>query len=219
MAASSAATVLGVKDAKLAPLKELAAVKAAIAGLVKGSLSFQNLDSADVLFKKDGLIGGDFEEATGNGDSVDDIGATITKRSKGSAAVLTGAVAQLQFNDPTTAGNDLENLNPLAAAAITAATKAVKAHAFAFAQAAGAAAAAAAAAGGATFIEFDKIASAILAAYSATATKPGQTNLENAAKLGADQFFHGYFGAGAAGILNYSHVSGNGVQISDISNF
>ncbi len=219
VAAISAATVLGVKDAKLTPVKELAAIKAAIAGLVKGSLSFQNLDPADVAYKKDGLIGGAFEEATGNGDSVDDVGATITKRSKGSAAVLTGAVAQLQVNDPTTAGNELVALNPLAAAAITAATKAVKAHAFAFAQAAGAAAAAAAAAGGTTFTAFDKIADAVLAAYSLTATKPGQTQLINAAMLGADQFFHGYYGSGAAGILNYSHVSGNGTHISDIANF
>ena len=219
VAAISAATVLGVKDAKLAPAKELAAIKAAIAGLVKGSLSFQNFDPADVLYKKDGLIGGPFEEATGNGDSMDDVGATTTKRSKGSAAVLTGAVAQLQVNDPTTSENELAGLNPLATAAITAATKAVKAHAFAFAQAAGAAAAAAAVAGGSTFTAFDKIADAILAAYSVSATKPGLANLVNAAKLGADQFFNGYIGSGAAGILNYGQVSGNGAHISDIANF
>ena len=219
VAAISAATVLGVKDAKLTSAKELAAIKAAIAGLVKGSLSFQNLDPADALYKKDGLIGGAFEEANGTGDSVDDPGATTTKRSKGTAAVLTGAVAQLQVNDPTTVENELAKLNPLAAAAITAATKAVKAHAFAFAQAAGAAVAAAAAAGGSTFTEFSAIADAILAAYGLTATKPGQTQLINAAMLGADQFFHGYYGSGAAGVLNYSQVSGNGAHISDISNF
>jgi hypothetical protein len=45
------------------------------------------------------------------------------------------------------------------------------------------------------------------------------TAVTNAAQFGANQFLNGVYGAGAAGILNYSHRSGGGTWISDISNF
>jgi hypothetical protein len=218
VAAIAAAAVLGVKDAKLIPAKEDAAIKAAVGGLVKASLAFQNpaLAVSDPN-KKAGLVGNaeTFAEATGNGTDINDSANFNLRRSKGTAAVLTGAVAQLQVDDPTTPGNELASLNLLAKTAITAAAKAAKVHSLAFAQAAGAAAAAVAAAGGTVFTDF----AGIVGAFAGILGLPTPTALENAARFGANQFAAGVFGAGAAGILNYSHHSGLGAPVTDISNF
>lgn len=218
VAAISAAVVLGIKDAKLlTPAKQEAAIKAGVAGLVKAALAFQNpgLASNDPD-KKAGLVGSvdTFKEANGNGTDLNNPANYFLRRTKGTAAVLTGVVAQLQINDPAVAGNELWTLNDLAKAAITAAAKAARSHSYALAQAAGAAAAAAAIAGGTVFTDFAKIGSAFLGLAGIDTDKAAR-----AAEFGALQLAAGVRGAGAAGIMNYGHISGQGSPVSDLSNF
>ena len=202
VAAISAATVLGLKDAK--STKETALMSAAITGLVKGCLLFTNNYNAG-KDDKNGVQGDSatFPEATGAGSTLADV---TSKRSKGTAAVLTGAIAQLQAEGATT-------LDALSTVAITAAGKAMKSHALAFAQAAGAAAQAAAAAGMATFTDFAGIAAALVAAGIA------DTGFANAAQVGAAQYTANIYGAGAAGIRNYAHHSGLNAPVTTLTNF
>jgi hypothetical protein len=211
VAAISAAVVLGVLDAKLVTLKEVAAIKSAVASMVKASLAFANphLLKTDPSFKA-GLVGDSdsFPEATGAGDDPLVAANFVLRRSKGTAGAVTGAVAQTQGEGDTT-------LTDLSKVVITAAAKAAKLHGLAIAQAAGAAAAAAASFGGNVFADF----AAIAAAFSGTGVAATPVQLENAARLGANQFAANIFGAGAAGILNYAHHSGNTPPVTDLSNF
>lgn len=219
VAAISAAVVLGVHDANLTVLKETAFLKIAITGLVKGALSFSNNYGLNGANDKQGLQGltANFPEATGAGATIADV---TLKRSKGTAGVLTGAIAQLQMpdNDYNIHAADLNTLTPLSAAAITAAVKVMKSHAIAFAQAAGAAAQAAAIANGTTFSPAGFLAiAAALTAGGAT-----DTGFENAAKVGAAQYTSLIYGAGYAGISNtgpYSHISGTGTPVTSIAGF
>ncbi len=208
VAAISAATVLGLIDAKLTSAKTTALMTAAVTGLVKGTMSFSNTNNAG-KDDKNGLQGNsvDFPEATGTSNDPNAIGATTLKRSKGSAGVITGAIAQLQAEGDTT-------LSALSITAITAAGKVAKAHALAIAQAAGAAAQAVAAAGGQVFAGFAAIASAL--------SSTGVSGLENAARVGAAQFTALTYGAGYAGISKtgpYSHHSGSGDPVTSLLNF
>jgi len=203
VAAISAATVLGLKDSQ--STKQTALMTAAITGLVKGCLLFTNNYGPSGKDDTNGLQGNTatFPEATGTGATV----ANVTlKRSKGTAAVLTGAIAQLQAEGATT-------LNALSTVAITAAGKAMKNHALAFAQAAGAAAQAVAAAGSATFTDFAGIAAALVAAGIT------DTGFANAAQVGAAQYTANIYGAGAAGIRNYAHHSGLNAPVTSLFNF
>lgn len=212
VAAISAATVLGLIDAKQTSAKTTALMTAAITGLVKGTMSFSNTYAAGGKDDKNGLQGNavGFPEATGAGPLVTDVkpasGPTAV-RSKGSAGVITGAIAQLQAEGATT-------LSALSITAITAAGKAAKAHALAIAQAAGAAAQAVAAAGGQVFAGFTAIANAL--------SSTGVSGLENAARVGAAQFTAGTYGAGYAGLWRtgpYSHHSGSGDPVTNLLNF
>lgn len=219
VAAISAAVVLGIKDAKLpTAAKQEAAIKAGVAGLVKAALAFQNplLDKLDID-KKVGLVGNtaDFKEANGNGTDINNPLNYTVRRTKGTAAVLTGVVAQLQVdNADTPLVNELGTLNGLAKIAITAAAKAARTHSYALAQAAGAAAAAAAIAGGTTFTDFASIGSAFAGLLGIDTIKAAK-----AAEFGALQLAAGVKGAGAAGIMNYGHTRGLGAPVSDLSNF
>lgn len=207
VAAISAATVLGVKDAKLTSAKTTSLMSAAVTGLVKGCLLFTNTYAAGGKDDKLGLQGNlaNFLEATGSGSTLADV---TMKRSRGTAGVLTGAIIQLQAVGATT-------LDALSITAITAAAKAAKTHGLAFAQAAGAAAQAAARALSpmTDFIDFGAIASALTAAGIA------DTGFANAAQVGAAQFNAGIYGAGAAGVLNYAHNSSSNTPVTSISNF
>ena len=212
VAAISAATVLGLIDAKQISTKTTALMTAAITGLVKGTMSFSNTYAAGGKDDKNGLQGNavGFPEATGAGPLVTDVkpaSGTTAVRSKGSAGVITGAIAQLQAEGDTT-------LSALSITAITAAGKVAKAHALAIAQAAGAAAQAVAAAGGQVFAGFAAIATAL--------ASTGVSGLENAARVGAAQFTAGTYGAGYAGISKtgpYSHHSGSGDPVTNLLNF
>ena len=212
VAAISAATVLGLIDAKQISTKTTALMTAAITGLVKGTMSFSNTYAAGGKDDKNGLQGNavGFPEATGAGPLVTDVkpaSGTTAVRSKGSAGVITGAIAQLQAAGDTT-------LSALSITAITAAGKVAKAHALAIAQAAGAAAQAVAAAGGEVFAGFTAIATAL--------ASTGVSGLENAARVGAAQFTAGTYGAGYAGISKtgpYSHHSGSGDPVTNLLNF
>ena len=179
-------------------------MSAAIAGLVKGCLLFTNNYNAG-KDDKNGLQGNtaSFPEATGTGSTVTDV---VSARSKGTAAVITGAVSELQGVGATT-------LDALSAAALTAAAKAIKSHAIAFAQAAGAAAQAAAVAGAADFTDIAGIVAALVAGGVA------DTGLANAAAVGKAQFNASIYGAGAAGIRNYAHVSGLNAPVTSLFNF
>lgn len=217
VAAISAAIVLGVHDANLTALKETASLKLAITGLVKGALLFSNNYGLNGANDKNGLQGltADFPEATGLGSTVSDV---TSKRSKGTAGVLTGVIAQLQRADADYAYTDLTALSPLSAAAITAAVKVMKSHALAFAQAAGAAAQAVAAANSIIFSSagFSAIAAALVAGGAI------DNGFANAARVGAAQFDASIYGAGFAGISNagpYSHISGTGSPVTSIAGF
>lgn len=217
VAAISAAVVLGVHDANLTTLKETAFLNVAITGLVKGALSFPNNYGLNGANDKQGLQGltANFPEATGAGSTLADV---TSKRSKGTAGVLTGAIAQLQRVDADYTYSDLAKLSPLSAAAITAAVKVMKSHALAFAQAAGAAAQAVAVANGTTFSS----AGFLAIAAALTAGGASDTGFENAARVGAAQFDAAIYGAGFAGISNtgpYSHISGTGSPVTSIAGF
>ncbi len=202
VAAISAATVLGLKDAHSS--KETTLMASAISGLVKGCLLFTNDYNAG-KDDKNGLQGdtATFDEATGAGNTIADV---VSKRSKGTAGVITGAVAQLQATGAT-------SLDALSKIALTAAAKAIKDHGLAFAQAAGAAAQAAAAAGSAMFTDFAGIAAALVAGGAT------DTGFANAAQVGAAQYTAHYYGAGAAGIMNYAHHSGLNSPVTSLSDF
>ncbi len=204
VAAISAGVVLGLIDSKQSTAKTTALMTAAITGLVKGTMSFSNTNNAG-KDDKNGLQGNSatFPEATGAGFALTDV---TNKRSKGSAGVVTGFIAQLQAQGATT-------LSALSITAITAAGKVAKTHALAIAQAAGAAAQAVAVAGGNMFAGFAAIAAAL------SSTGVSIPSLTNAAKVGAAQFDVATYGAGAAGISNYAHHSGTGSQVTALSGF
>ncbi len=244
VAAISSGAVLGLKDAKLtinlsgtallaAQKKEQSLMAGAVTGMVKASLLFTNYNNVTNPLKpvddKNGLQGAvaNFPEATGAGSTVADV---TNKRSKGTAAVVTGSVAQLQTEGAV-------SLNPLAAAVLNAAAKAMKSHALAFAQAAGAAAEAVANSTAgvvsgtptALFADFASIARALLGvgtltnatvtALTSASLAFSETQLINAAMTGAAQFRAGTMGAGAAGLRNYTHHSGLNSPVTALNLF
>jgi hypothetical protein len=231
VAAIAAATVDGIKDAKLPGANGTRnAITAAVSGMIRASLAFSDVGTtktADELalgnkLKKLGLV------SSTNYVELNAAGAQTTVHQKGTAGVVTGAVAQTQLGTLA----DLQKLSTLSAAVITAATKAAREHAFAIAQAAGAAAGAvlklrSIAAGtpmnAATFSDLDgfkAIGDAVFAGLSA-ALKLTITadSLKAAAKFGATQYDAGFKGVGAAGIRNYDQNGGSANAVSDVSNF
>jgi hypothetical protein len=198
VAAISAATILGLLDANLpTDAKKLSAVKNAAGALVKAALLLH--DDSSSLIQSDGAPG-----------------TSSLQPAKGSAGAVTGLVSQLEGYG----GTSVSALHPLAAAAITAAAKAAKKEGLEIAQAAAQAA---------QFVyqlfpgnsgEIDAAyKTAIVDAITAAGVVAAGPNLLNAVEFGVDEAVLGHLGAGARGINNYTHHSGTGAPVTDISNF
>jgi len=174
------------------------ALTSVITGLVQGTLTYKNINKQVITVSPaatkyvddgNGLQGetATFPEATGLGTTVTDV---TLKREKGTAAILTGVIAQLQGqgkttliqgNEPTPAPTDTDTAT-LTYVAIKAAAAAAKNHALAFAQAAGAACEALAKAGNQAFASggFDGIAKAVLAGLNVLSTSSALTAVQKA---------------------------------------
>ena len=204
VAAISAATILGIKDAKLPTTpsdKEAAAVKNAVGALVKAA---SVLNGSDTTFRQsDGVSSTSFRPITGSG--------TV---STGSAGAVTGIIAEIQGYG----GSATNSLSPLAFTAITAAIKADKKHTLEIAQAAAQAS---------QFVyqqdsglgEIDAafklaIFNAVLAGNAVAGN-----DVKNAIQFGVTEASNNHYGAGAAGILNYAHRSGILPAVTTLENF
>ena len=194
VAAISAATILGIKDAKLptAPTdKELAAVKAAAGALVKAAIG---LDDNDTTFRQSDGGAGTF----------------VPSKAKGTAGAVTGIIAEIAGYG----GSSTTTLSTLAATAITAAVKADKKSSLEIAQAAAQALQFVYQLnGGVGQISFE---AAIVSALSAGGAVG---NIANAVHFGVTEAVALHYGAGAAGILNYAHRSGLLPAITSLENF
>lgn len=218
VAAISAGLITGVLEANLGT-KEDATVRAGTSGLIKGTLAFVDeitLPTGDV---KSGLIGSasTFQQANGDFDTVA-AGGVTPAHSKGTAGVVTGAVAQTQRGGAASA-----NLSTLSASVITAAAKAAKSknHWLAIAQAAAQAAYFVGQFVGNTAFGDPADVTAIVAAFP-VAGPATTTQLANAVKVGLELAAAGTVGAGAAGLtetaVKYQHHSGVGLPVTALTN-
>jgi hypothetical protein len=205
VAAISAATILGIKDAKLptAPTdKEAAAVKNAVGALVKAAAA---VDAQNALNPP----AGQKTIVQSNGQP----GGSSTKPALGSAGAVTGIIAEIQGYG----GSATNSLSALAKIAITAAIKADKKDFVAIAQAAAQAAQFVyQLSGGVGEIDLAFKADIRLAVEAAGIIDP-QT--ANAVQFGVSEALANHFGAGAAGILSYQHHSGLLPAVTTLENF
>ncbi len=129
-------------------------------------------------------------------------GSPTMQTEKGAAGVVTGYVAQEVTAGATT-------IDATTIAVLTAATKAAKAYAMEIAQAAGQAARSVA---GASFTG----GAAIAAAISAAGPAASAAQVLSAVNYGISQAALTVAGAGAAGVVNYTHVSATGSPVTSI---
>jgi len=194
VAAISAATILGIKDAKLptSPTdKETPAVKNAVGALVKAAALLED-DTAT------------FPQYTATGPGLE--------KAQGSAGAVTGIIAEIQGYG----GSSTSSLSTLAGTAITAAIKADKKHSLQIAQAAAQAAQWVYQLNGGVGAISASFRDAILAAVNAGGPLG---NVGAAIDFGISEGVANHYGAGAAGILNYAHRSGILPAVTSLENF
>lgn len=182
----------GILEAKLIQAKELAALKGAVSAAVKAAM----------LLQGNGVEGaGNFRQSNGGAGTF--FPAPTTQ--KGAAGVITGYVSQeLAASDVALPGGSTGTV----AAIITAAAMTAKIYALEIAQAA----AQAARFVSPVFTDEASIIAAIIAAGSAFTS----TQITNAVNFGFNEAVAGRVGAGAAGVVNYTHHTGTGAPVTSI---
>lgn len=202
VAAISAGLISGVLDANLAD--STSAIRAAVGGLIKGVLSFVGTD---------GLTGTAFDEADGT------VGGTVSKPSKGTAGVVTGAVAQTQGP-----GSAADTFSALSAAVVKTAVSKAKLHALAIGQAAAQAAHFVAQRESRPLpLPGGALALAIRNAVMDGGPSADPGDVLNAINTGLTQAAAFIVGAGAAGLtdtlVKYEHHSRMNRPVTDLLNF
>lgn len=187
-AAISAGLTCGILEAK-SP-KELAYLKSAVSAAVKAALLLEG-------------PGATFRQSTGSG------GAFTLQTEKGAAGVVTGYISQsVDVGQTDIAGGAAGTIGAI----LTAATKAAKKYALEIVQAAGQAAAAISGNPG------GYVGSAIAAAVFNGGSKFSLAQIQAALNFGIAEAVANRVGAGAAGVLDYTHFHCTGAPVTSIFN-